>query len=148
MVYLNSLTTVGGCVEVTTGVNDFMKAALHSLSAELDDLCRIFRSVLNCAPKKEVSSFLCSFGSKRFIMYTQLFCTIPMSLLLQQIMFGENLSKLKTSGIVYKQKKTAVLHITTEKRLQDVFFCSWHLSSCFKGTRSDILNEPEGIFSK
>ena len=116
-----------------------MKAALYSLSAELDDLCQIFWSVLKCVPKREVSSFVPSFGPKRFVIHTYLFCNIPMSLLLQQTIIGENLFKLRTFEIIHKRNKTVVLHITTAKRLQDLF--------SVQGICPVVLKEQDLIYS-
>ena len=42
-VSLSSLTSVGVFLEVTVGVNDFMRSALLSVSAELTNLSKSFR---------------------------------------------------------------------------------------------------------
>ena len=51
------------------------------------------------------------FGPEKVIFRTQLFCTFSISLLLQEMIFGEGLKRFKKSKIVHKRKKTAVVHI-------------------------------------
>ena len=119
--YLNSLHPDGVFVRVPRGIKDFMTSALRSVTAELTELAKCFRSALLRAPSKGSNSCVRSFGPERFIFRTQSFRSFSISLLLQEMIFGEGLRRLKKSEVVYKRKKTAVVHIRTAKRLQDLF---------------------------
>mmetsp|Transcript_5936 Transcript_5936/g.12420 ORF Transcript_5936/g.12420 Transcript_5936/m.12420 type:complete len:350 (-) Transcript_5936:251-1300(-) len=122
-VYLIFLTPAGIVNKIPAGVSTcaFIQAALSSLSEEIEQVRRIFRNVLICAPKREVSLCVQSFGTKRVHISTQSFRTFSLSLLLQQTIFGPDLKKLREDEIVYRRKKTVVLHIRSACRLQDLF---------------------------
>ena len=62
-----------------------------------------------------------------------------MSLLLQDIIFGEGLRNLQKSEIVYKRKKTAVVHIQTARRLQELF--------SVRGICPVLIQEKDRIYS-
>ena len=116
--YLNSLHPDGVFVRVPRGIKYFMTSAVWYVTAELTELAKCFRSALLRAPSKGSNSCVRSFGPERVIFRTQSFRTFSISLLLQEIIFGEDLCKLIDSEIVYKRKNTVVLHITLAKQLQ------------------------------
>ena len=115
------MTPVGVFAKVPVDLIDFESSALRSLSAELTDLSRVLRSSLKRAPSKGSGILVRTFGPEKILFRTQSFRACTMSLLLQDIIFGEGLRNLQESEIVYKRKKTAVVHIQTARRLQDVF---------------------------
>ena len=120
-VYLNSLVPVGVFLEIPAGVSDFAAVALRSMTEELLNVRRLFRSAVMRRPKRGVNNLFRSFGCERVELFTQSFASFPLSLLLQSIIFGEDLKNLRRDEIVYTKKKTTILHIRSACRLQELF---------------------------
>ena len=94
---------------------------LRSVNMEIAELQVIFRSAILRQPKRDVSEHIRMFATERVQMATQTFRSFQMSLLLQLIIFGPNLSYLKADEIITRTKKTAVIHIHSCERIKNLF---------------------------
>lgn len=94
---------------------------LRSVNIEIMELQRIFRSAILRQPKRDVSEHIRMFATERVQMATQTFRSFQMSLLLQLIIFGPNLSYLKADEIITRTKKNAVIHIHSCERIKNLF---------------------------
>ena len=82
---------------------------------------RLFRSAVMRRPKRGVNNLFCSFGCERVELFTQSFGCFPLSLLLQSIIFWEDLKNLRRDEITHTKKKTTILHIRSACWLQELF---------------------------
>ena len=78
---------------------------LRSVNLEIAELQGIFRSAILRQPKRDVSEHIRMFATERVQMATQTFRSFQMSLLLQLLIFGPNLSYLKADEIITRTKK-------------------------------------------
>ena len=120
-VLLNTLSPAGVFISRPPGIKNFVSLALRSLTFELDALRSMARSSLLRRPKRKVSELTRSFGPERVHIATQYFRSFPFSLLLQEVIFGRNFSKLQKKELVVNKKATVIMHFHSAKRLQEIF---------------------------
>ena len=121
--YINTLVPVGvfKVVPVEFG-NNFVTAALASLTADCDVLRRSFATALRRRrPPREVSQSTVSFLYVKISVQSQYLLRAPISHLLQNIIFGVSFEKLTPVEIIKRTKKTIVIHIRSARRLQELF---------------------------
>ena len=108
-------------VPVEFGKN-FVTAALASLTADCDVLRRSFATALRRRrPPREVSQSTVSFLYRKISVQSQYLLRASMSHLLQNIIFGVSFEKLTPVEIIQRTKKTIVIHISSARRLQELF---------------------------
>ena len=100
----------------------FVTLALASLTADCDVLRRsVVTALRRRRPPQEVSQSSVSFFSERVHIQSQYLLRAPISLLLQNIIFGVNFQKLTPVEIIKRTKKTIVIHIRSARRAQELF---------------------------
>ena len=121
--FINTLVPVGvfKVVPAEFGKN-FVTAALASLTADCDVLRRSFATALRRRrPPREVSQSTVSFLYRKISVQSQYLLRASMSHLLQNIIFGVSFEKLTPVEIIQRTKKTIVIHISSARRLQELF---------------------------
>ena len=119
--YLNFLTPSGVFVTSPSGIDEFESLALASLTAEVDVLRGLLRSVIRRKPRREVSLLFKKFGPEKFQLRTQSFCSLNISLLFLAVLFGNDFKKMRINEVVYRTKITIILHIHSIARFKEIF---------------------------
>ena len=96
--------------------NDIMQ----SLSMEWEGLVKTFKRSICSAPKSTDSILEYKFGPERVCIRSQSYKTFNLTLLLKLILFGRDYVKV-SDEIRMKTKSTCLLHITSQKRMRDIF---------------------------
>ena len=117
--FLNSRDIPGELKILPSVVTDAV--ILSSVNLEIDQLQRVFRQALLRQPKRDVSKYVRVFCIERVRMKTQTFRSFAMSLPLQLLIFGPNLSFMQDQEIISRTKKTVLIYIRSCKQIKDLF---------------------------
>ena len=105
---------------------------MESISLEWNMLVKVFKEAISRAPPAEERKLKYVFGKEVVELNTQTYKKFTMTLLLNSYLFGENYSKVRNE-VCYesKTKNVTVLHIASQKRMQEIFTIEEQTASAF-----------------
>ena len=109
-----------GLVELS-GQDGSISHLLQSLTFEWENTVRVLKSCITCLPRNIQLMTVYSFGNERVKMGSQAYMVFSISLVMQVTIFGRDIGRLRPDEIVSKNKRVTLVHLVTQKRIQDLF---------------------------
>ena len=101
--------------------NGLKEQVLNSLSYEWNDLVGVFRRCLTRNPKIILSTLRYRFGDETVTIGSQSYRDFRVSYLVELVIFGRYFKSLHNSEIIKRTKKQIIVHISSKKRMDELF---------------------------
>ena len=105
----------------TQPIESLEKNVLDALSYEWDEVVVFFRRIITREPKVLLSSMSYKFGNERVLIGLQTYREFRISYLVELSIFGKEYCNIKKNEIIFKSKKQILFHISSQKRMKEIF---------------------------
>ena len=94
---------------------------LNAMCLDWEKVVKALKSAITRSPRNELCGMEYNFGKERVKVVSQSYRCVYMNLLTRLSLFGPNYRKLLDSEVVYSTKKVLLVHISSKKRMEELF---------------------------